>query len=159
MQYEYIWKKILNPNEEVKYEFSIGALFRFLMSLFLGLIIFVLLGSLSYLFFAWPLWPAAVFSAALFLLFNWYLKIANAYAFTNKRVIFYRGWLWTRLITADYDQITDVTVEEPFFERIIFDTGYLYVNTAGTDYQEISFLHISRPYEAKKALDGLRMSF
>ncbi|KKS26377.1 MAG: hypothetical protein UU87_C0002G0056 [Parcubacteria group bacterium GW2011_GWA2_42_11] len=155
MQYQYIWDKVLNPDETVQYEFSVGFWFRFLMTLFLGLVIAVVLGALCY-YFDLPYWPAGLFGLGFFLIYNWYIKIANAYAFTNKRVISHRGWLWTRLITVDFEQITDVICEEPFFEKLIFGTGYMFIDTAGTDTQEISFMHLADPYKAKKILDSLR---
>lgn len=146
MTYKRTWKKVLNKDEKVKYEFSIGGGYRMC-----GLILGVVIGAvLSFLHIG--IW---IFLAALFY-YGFYLKAANAYAFTNARVIIKRGWLSTTLISIDYKKITDVTVNEPIFDRLITHTGHLTINTAGTSLPEVVLVHITRPYEVKKKLDQLR---
>lgn len=88
--------------------------------------------------------------------FGFYLKVANAYAFTGDRVLIHKGWLSTKLISTEYQKITDVTVDEPFISRIIFKTGSITVNTAGTSAREIVLKNIEHPYQVKKKLDELR---
>lgn len=147
MKYEEIWRKTLNPDEKIEYEFSVGDGYV-KWSLVSGIIIslfLLLLYALGVLVFFWVLFY-----------FGFYIKRANAYAFTSKRVVVHKGWLSTHTISVDYDKITDVSVKEPFLDRVAFKTGSLVINTAGTNLNEIVLSHIESPYETKKKLDQLR---
>jgi uncharacterized membrane protein YdbT with pleckstrin-like domain len=148
MEYERTWKKTLGPNESVKHEFSIGKRYRMA-----GLIIWCVIGAL-FLFGLAPLGIFIILVAAFY--YGFYLKAANAYAFTEHRVLVHRGWLSTKMISTDYSKITDVTVHEPFFSRILFHTGKIEIDTAGTNRQDVVLNHIEHPYEVKKKLDELR---
>jgi uncharacterized membrane protein YdbT with pleckstrin-like domain len=148
MEYEKIWKKVLAPDERVEYEFSIGN--RYCYFRLIGLLIIGFLIGISIL----PIGIIIIFFAIFY--FGFYLHRANAYAFTNKRVLVHRGWLSTHLISVDYDKITDITVREPILDRIFTKTGHLAINTAGTGFHEVVLLHIQTPYEIKKRLDSLR---
>jgi len=153
MEYEKIWKKILNQNEQVKYEFSVGKKYR---------IFFTILGCLGGLMILFtPGYYVGILVIAISVFYFWfYLKWANAFAFTNKRVVAYRGWLSTDLLSIDYDKITDVTVEEPILDKIFTHTGHLVINTAGAGFQELKqnqkLEHLESPYEIKKKLDQIR---
>jgi len=138
------WQKVLGQNEQIKYEFTIGKKFRVLIFICLMIFGIPLLFVVSWI-------GIVIIALALFL--PWYLNKANNYAFTNKRVLIYRGWLSTRLTSVDYDKITDTSVEEPFLDRIFTKTGHLAINTAGTTLQEVVLKHIENPYEIKKQLD------
>lgn len=141
-----VWNRVLAPNEEIKFEFSLGSRYLALarnswivlgipLLLLYGLgIIFIIVG------FGW----------------GWYLRRAHNFAFTDKRILILKGWLSTHLISVDYNKITDVRVEEPLFERVFFKTGRLIINTAGTDVPEIKLINIESPYEIKKKLDTIR---
>lgn len=157
-----IWDKILSKDEEVEYEFSIGLKFRLL-----GLLVFVLM-SLAVVIFGLLtpiqteqisliiiLFGIALFIFALFY-FLFYLKISNVYAFTNRRVLVYRGWLSTSLISINYENITDVTVRERFFEKLITGTGDVVIDTAGTSDFEVVLVSIAAPYEVCKKLENIR---
>lgn len=159
MKYENVWKKVLTPKENVIEEFTLGG--RYI------LFVQILLGFLGLIFLP-ILWIFSIILFFLMLFMGWYLKKANAYAFTDKRVLTHKGWLSTNLISVDYDKITDITVKEPLFERLICKTGYMYINTAGAGVQgsirahavilkQIVILkHIENPYEIKKKLDSIR---
>lgn len=149
MKYEKIWQKTLSSNEKVEFEFSIGDRYRKF-----GLIIWAII-SLPFLFASGI--GIFIFLIALFY-YGFYLKAANAYAFTNKRVLIHRGWLSTNTISIDYSKITDVHVQEPFLDKIITHTGNLAINTAGTTFHEVILKHIKSPYEVKKQLDSLKDS-
>lgn len=148
MNNEKIWRKLLNQDENVKYSFSIGK--RYLK---ISLIIGWILGVLLLLLIAWF---GIVVILGSFFYYGWYLKRANKYAFTDRRILIHKGWLNTKLISVDYDKITDIEVKEPFIERLLFKTGGISVNTAGTTLKEIVLKHIEAPYEIKKKLDELR---
>ncbi len=147
MLYEAIWKKVLKPEENIIEEFTLGKRYILLVQIMLGIL------GLIFLPIFW------VFSIILFLLtffMGWYLRQANAYGFTEKRVLIHKGWLSTHLTSIDYDKITDVTVIEPFFGRLICKTGHMSINTAGTGFYEVVLKHIESPYEIKKKLDSVR---
>lgn len=147
MEYQNVWSKVLRDDEKVEYEFSIGNKYRMLglgISVFIGLL-FLLAGG---------------FGVVIILLgvfyYGFYLKAANAYAFTDKRVLIHRGWLSTRTTSIEYSKITDSHVQEPFLERLITKTGNLAINTAGSTGTEVVLRHITAPYEARKMLDQAR---
>jgi uncharacterized membrane protein YdbT with pleckstrin-like domain len=144
MRYQKVWDRNLVKGEEVLFEFSISDRFRNVNLIFAAMISIPLL-------FIYGL-GLLVFLPAWFML-GFYLKVANAYALTNRRVIIKRGWLSTHTISIEYDRITDVSIKQPFFERLLYKTGTLYVNTAGTEVHEVLLTHIARPYELKKRLN------
>lgn len=147
MQYENVWKKVLRDDEKVDYEFSVGSKYRTL-----GIIISCVLGALFL--------PAAGLGVIIILgglfYYGFYLKAANAYAFTNKRVLIHRGWLSTNTTSIEYSKITDTHVQEPFFERLMTKTGNIAINTAGSGSVEIVLKHITAPYDVRKKLDAVR---
>lgn len=147
MNYQKIWQKILAEGETVQHEFSISKRYR---------IIGMIGGGLVSLFFFSAMATMIILLLMIFFYFGFYLRVANAYAFTNKRVLIHRGWLSTHTTSIDYDKITDITVTEPFIDRIITQSGHLTVNTAGTGLHEVIIKHVDQPYELKKKLDALR---
>jgi uncharacterized membrane protein YdbT with pleckstrin-like domain len=143
---EKVWDKILSPNEEVKYEFSIGK--QYIKTY---LIIWAII-SLPFVFAV-----VGVFMFALaFLYLKIYLPKANIYGFTNKRVLIHRGFFSTDLVSVDYNKITDVTVRVSFLDKTFTKSGQICINTAGGMGKEIILQHVANPYEIKKKLDGLR---
>ena len=130
----------------MEYEFSIGQTYR-KMSLIIWAVISVCLFLAGIGIIMLPI---------VFFYFGFYLKKANAYAFTNKRVLIHRGWLSTRTTSIDYEKITDVHIVEPFFDRILTHSGHMAINTAGSSKLEVVLLHIESPYEVKKQLDALK---
>lgn len=150
MDYTAIWQRALNENEPILYEFTVGAGFRRL-----GLITWCILSAPFILLFG----LGFLFMAVGLFYFYYYLPVANAYAFTDRRVIIRRGWLSTSLTSVDYDKITDLSVIEPLFDRIASGTGHVLIDTAGTDYKEIMLLHVQAPYEVRKRLDQLRDAY
>ena len=147
MKYEKILEKTLGSDEKVEVEFSIGDRYRKLGLIIWGIISLPLLFAMGAGIF--------VFLIALFY-YGYYLKVANAYAFTNKRVLIHRGWLSTHTISVDYSKITDVHITEPFFDKLITHTGNIAINTAGTTTDQIILKRINAPYEVKKKLDTLK---
>lgn len=158
-----IWDKILSRDEEVEYEFSIGLRYRLL-----GLVVWILIALIILLLglstpeeYGDTPFLASLILAAVLIIFAifyhlFYLKIANVYAFTNRRVLIYRGWLSTSLVSINYENITDVTVRERFFEKLIAGTGDVVIDTAGTSDFEVSLASIASPYEVAKKLNNIR---
>jgi uncharacterized membrane protein YdbT with pleckstrin-like domain len=149
MQHQHIWDKVLNPSEKVAYEFSISSTYRTRMMI--SLLIISGLFCLAIL----PL--GIIMGAIVAFYFGWYIKQSNAYAFTDTRVLVHQGWLSTKLISTEYQKITNVTVTEPFLGRMAFKTGSISIDTAGTGTSEIVLNNIEAPYEIKKKLDALRI--
>lgn len=157
MRYKKIWDKTLLSNEELKHEFAISRsylIFKLILSIIFGLIVFAISFTDAYTVFL--VVPALFIILASIFYYSFYLKVAHAYAFTNKRVIIHTGWLSTEITSVDYDKITDIKVREPFFERIITSSGDISINTAGTHQIEIGLRHVDKPYELKKKLDEIR---
>ncbi len=148
MQHKKIWDKTLGSGEEVKHEFSVSNRYRMV-----SLALWSLLG-VFFLFGVWQMGALIIALAAFY--YGFYLKVANAYAFTDHRVLIHTGWLSTKLVSTEFSKITDVTVTEPIVDRLLFKTGGLDINTAGSKGEEIKLKHVERPYELKKTLDSLR---
>lgn len=156
MEYKDIWQKTLAQDEQIEFEFSISGYYRF-FNLFIRIIIAFLISSLLY-YFSFEL-CALIFLitiACLCFYYIFYLKISNAYAFTNRRVLIHRGWLSTDMKSVNYSAITDTTVIQPFFEWFLTSSGDLHIDTAGTPTQEIILRHIDRPYETKRKLEDIK---
>lgn len=146
MKYDNIWQKMLSKDEKIEHEFSISD--RYIK------IQFALWIALGVLFL--PLYGAGVIFFIIAFLYKKYVRVANAYAFTNKRILIHRGWLSTKTTSVDYDKITDVHVNESFSDRFINHTGHIGINTAGSGGLEIILSNIAKPYELKKKLDALK---
>ena len=150
MEYEQIWKKVLRTDETVKYEFSVGKRYRTF-----NLIVWSLLGLL---FMGASFEFGTIFILFILFYFGFYLRVANAYALTDKRIIIHRGWLSTNAVSIEYSNVTDVTIQEPFIERLLTKSGSLAVNTAGSGAKEVVLMHITTPYEVRKMIDEIRTS-
>lgn len=146
MQYAHIWNKALSKDEKVEHEFSVGDRYRKV-----GLIIWGII-SLILTFIGLITFPIALFY------YLFYVKRANIFAFTNKRVLIHRGWLSTHMISVDYSKITDVHVSEGFIQRVLSHTGTLAIVTAGSTSDQIVLKNVEMPYELKKKLDHLKDS-
>lgn len=151
MEYQKVWEKVLNPDEKVEYEFSFSNKYRKTVLIVWSIV------SLLFLLLHWIWLGIFIF---LIVLFWWYrVKIANAYAFTDRRVVVHKGWLSTKTTTVDYDKIVEVSVKEPFTERKFYGSGNLYIKTAGNIIHDLTLAHINAPYEVKKRLDQLRNNY
>lgn len=148
MEYEQVWKKVLRNDEEVKFEFSVGKKYRMFYLILLSVLASpFLIGT--------PVFGIILIGIVLFY-FGFYLKTANAYAITNKRVLIHRGWLSTSAISIEFDKITDVSITEPFIERLVTKSGNIAINTAGSGTKEVILKHVQTPYEVRKQLDSIR---
>ena len=84
-----------------------------------------------------------------------YLKNAKHYAFTNKRIVLVDSFLGMSSISIDYNQITDIEVEQSYVDQL-GGWGNLIINTAGTHSPEVRLSFIDNPEEIKKQLDTIR---
>ena len=157
MEYQKIWQKILKPGEEVQKEFSLGSRYitfiQIISGIFLAIAFFVIGVSAENTALGWFFF-ISYFPIVWFI--KVYMKTANAFAFTDKRVLVHKGWLSTHLISVDYNKITDILVSEPFLEKTLFKTGNLIIDTAGTHLPEVILINVEEPYKLKRTLDYLR---
>jgi uncharacterized membrane protein YdbT with pleckstrin-like domain len=134
LNYLYIWDRTLNPDEKVLYETNISIRYIFV-----------------YLFITFVLFSFLIFPIPVILFYYlFYIRVANAYCFTNKRVLIHKGWLSRKLISIEYPRITDVHVIEPFIDRFITGSGNIIINTAGTRNYESIIENVDNPNEVKK---------
>jgi membrane protein YdbS with pleckstrin-like domain len=167
--YKRIWNKVLSSGEEIKYEFGISDQYIRMTLIFLGIISAVILIFLV-IAFTQSSFNEAKESAEFVLLVlmfaipilgicfynGFYLRRANAYAFTNKRVLIHEGWLSTSLNSIDYGKITEIEINEGFFERTFFKTGSMTITTAAQGLYPVILSHIDQPYEIKKQLEKIK---
>lgn len=153
MNYNKTWNKVLGAGEKVELEFSLSHRYlniNIAFWLILGMAIFLFGGLHPLLFLVGILF----FTFGLFY-FGFYLRWANHFAVTNRRLLIHRGWLSTRMTSVDYSQVTDVEVYQSFTERMLYNSGRLMVNTAGSAAHEIILNTIGDPYAVKQKLTEL----
>lgn len=158
------WQKIISPQEKIELTFSLGKRylntirwFWFLLASFSFFLSFQTIKSenkiIDIIGFALLFLG---FILAFYSLFGpWYLRKTNNFAFTNRRILVLRGWLSTKLMSVEFDKITNIQVEQKILEKIFFNTGSLIIDTAGTSSQEIIITNIEEPYKIKAKLDEL----
>lgn len=154
MHYANVWNKILNTNEEVKFEFSVGNKYR-KFGLVLGLILSGIIFLSGLIAQSGLLTSIGLIFIALSFFVFWYKKVSNAYAFTDKRILIHYGWLSTEAQSVDYNKITEITISEPFLSRIITKSGNMSIHT-GNITVPLILKNVEAPYEIKKKLDSLR---
>lgn len=154
------WANILEEGEEIKWEFSVGKKYRLLQGLKIAIpgILFIFVGFLGMLFsfFFIGLVGLGISLIAFGWFDYWYLRKANNFAFTNRRILCKRGWLGTRLTAARYKKVTHVEVEQPFWDKVITNTGHFRIDTAGISGTEIIFSNIEDPYFIRGKMEELR---
>ncbi len=96
-----------------------------------------------------------VVAAAAMLVYTWYLAISRVYTITSQRVIQTVGWLSKVTVFADFQDITDVMINQDIFQRFILNIGTLRINTAGGSTQEINFDALEAPYETAALITTL----
>ena len=98
----------------------------------------------------WSVLLIPVFFIGLFLIaISLYRKITILYLITDKRVIVKKGLIGQSTISADYSQITDVSVEQGILGRLILHTGTIVLDTAGTDLAKVQLKWVENPFETK----------
>lgn len=80
---------------------------------------------------------------------------ANRYILTTRRVIIKRGLISVKLISALYDKITHIEVDQGIMDRLIMKHGNIIVNTAGGNNDEIKISNIDEPIKFKNLLERL----
>jgi len=89
----------------------------------------------------------------------YYLRTANTFVLTDCRIVVKRGWLNTSVKSVNYDRITDVGVDQSFFDKIVYGTGTLSISTAGGDGYELELNCVKQPHKLKKMLYELKEEY
>lgn len=128
-------------------------------------------------YFLWPggLLIAGGFGFAYFLQFNlgaglligtvlalfWALVLAiwhyhaNRYLLTTRRVIIKKGLVSVKLVSALYDKITHIEVDQGVLDRLVMKHGSIIINTAGGNKDELKIIYIDNPMQFKNLLERL----
>lgn len=80
---------------------------------------------------------------------------ANRYILTTRRVIIKKGLVSVKLISALYDKITHIEVDQGILDRLIMKHGNIIVNTAGGNNDEIKIRYVDNPIQFKNLLERL----
>lgn len=94
----------------------------------------------------------ALFWASILTLWHYH---ANRYLLTTRRVILKKGLISVRLISALYDKITHIEVDQGVIDRLIMKHGDIIINTAGGNKDELRIICIDNPIEFKNLLERL----
>jgi uncharacterized membrane protein YdbT with pleckstrin-like domain len=80
---------------------------------------------------------------------------ANRYLLTTRRVIIKKGLVSVKLISALYDKITHIEVDQGIMDRLIMKHGDIIINTAGGNRDELKILSVDEPVQFKNLLERL----
>jgi uncharacterized membrane protein YdbT with pleckstrin-like domain len=88
----------------------------------------------------------------------YYLRIRNEFVFSDKRILVKTGWISTKMISINYNRITDVSITQSLVDRLL-NIGSLAISTAGSEGYRVSLSHINKPHNKKKLLHELKESY
>ncbi len=142
----FAWTTILAPQEQLLKEFSISSTYQ------KAILVVTVLVSIASFFITWYVGIALL---VLGCIYWYYIKNSKHYAFTDKRIILVESFMGTSIISIDYNQITDIEIEQSFFDQF-GGWGTLIINTAGTNAPEIQLPFIDNPQAMKQNLDQIR---
>lgn len=80
---------------------------------------------------------------------------AHRYLLTTRRVLIKKGFLSVKLISALYDKVTHIEVDQSFLDRLIMKHGNVIISTAGMNKLEMRIDFIDDPIEFKNLLERL----
>lgn len=87
--------------------------------------------------------------------YGWYLRTSHEYTLTNERIIQMVGWLSKSTVFTDFQDITDITVDQDIFQKLVLNIGTLHINTAGSSTEEINYDAIEDPYGVTSTITDL----
>lgn len=146
--------------EGIIFQFSISEKYlNYLFSFYFFLAIFLSFLSLKInIFFIKTFF---FFLSFLFLIFGffkkWYLKKYYQYFLTKKRIISLTGILKKELVSIEFTKITDMKIEQGFWEKILFNSGKIIIETAGKERPELILEKIEDPFLVKKKIDEIQI--
>ena len=68
---------------------------------------------------------------------------------TNEKVYARSGYLWTKIIEADFRDIADIKVSQSLFQKL-FGIGTISFNTSGSNTVEIIFKNVGDSFGKKR---------
>lgn len=80
---------------------------------------------------------------------------SNRYLLTTRRVIIKKGYFSVKLVSALFDKITHIEVDQSLMDRMIMKHGTIIVNTAGSNKDELKIVFVDYPIEFKNMLERL----
>lgn len=155
--------KYLSEDEELIIATGFGSTYlrqRFIIQLILPGAVFILIG------FAWSYYSGAMapgyglilgfLVAGIFsYVMTMYIYHANRYLLTTRRIILKRGLLTVKLITALFDKITHIEMEQSLYDRMFLHHGTIKIHTAGSEKDELVLRYVESPIEFKNILERL----
>lgn len=80
---------------------------------------------------------------------------AHRYLLTTRRVIIRKGFFAVKLMSALYDKITHIEVDQSFIEKVLMRHGTIKIHTAGGGQDELILRYVDHPIELKNLLERL----
>lgn len=130
--------------------------YLFSFNLFLSILFAFLSLRINFFFLKTLLFILSLLFLILAFFQRWYLKKSHQYFLTKKRIISVRGLLSREVISIDFAKITDIKVEENFWERIFFNSGKLIIETAGQEGPELILERVEDPFLIKRRIDEIQ---
>ena len=96
-----------------------------------------------------------ILATALAILLAIRMQHANRYLLTTRRVIVKKGIVAVKVISALYDKITHIEVDQSFTDKVLMHHGVIIINTAGANNDQIILHHVEYPIEFKNLLERL----
>jgi hypothetical protein len=156
---------VLRPGETIVKNFSVGRRLVIFLVL-LGIILMVgipvgilaLIPALGYNVSAEARMVAILVGLALgggLVFYAWYLRVSREYVITNQRIICTLGWLSKATVFTDFQDVTDITIDQDIFQKLVLNIGTDHINTAGGNAQEINFDAVEAPYQIAAMITDL----
>jgi membrane protein YdbS with pleckstrin-like domain len=77
------------------------------------------------------------------------------YFVTEKKIYRKTGFLWTKVIGAGREDVSDFIVQQSILDRWIYRTGSIQINTAGSPQIEIILSKVADPHATKKRISQI----
>lgn len=103
----------------------------------------------------WTATIAVIFMLICSILRTMHLYHSNRYLLTTRRAMIKRGIFGVKLLTALYDKITHIEVDQGLIDRLLLHHGNIIVNTAGMSRNEFMLKYVEYPIELKNLLERL----
>lgn len=154
--------KFLAEDEELILAAGYGAIYmrqKFIIYIMLPGMIFWFLGMGVAYFWQYPLGLGLLGGLVLSIVFAWIKSThtyhSHRYLLTTRRVIIKKGFFTVKLMSALYDKITHIEVDQGLMDRLIMHHGTIIVNAAGMTKGEFKLDYVDSPIEFKNLLERL----
>lgn len=156
------FKRYLAEDEELILATGFGRTYlrqRFTIQFFLLGSLFILTGlAWAYLYhknYSFGITGGLIAGVVYAYLNTWIAYQANRYLLTTRRVILKRGFFTVKLITALYDKITHIELNQSLIDRFFLHHGTVLIHTAGSSKDEMTLKYVEAPIEFKNILERL----